>query len=378
MKIKLIDIIDDPISGEWGEESVNGEGIPVLRTTNFTNEGIINYSEVAVRNITKQNLSCKFLRRGDIIIEKSGGSDKQPVGRVVYFDGDENTYLFNNFTSVLRVANRTLWNTKYVFYALYINYLRGGTIAFQNKTTGLHNLKLDQYIKGFLIEQKSIDEQETIVKNLDKITRLVEKRQEQLENFDLISKSKFIEMFGDAEENPYHYDLYPIEQIAEELFAGGDKPSEYSSMQTSEYLYPVFSNGEKDGGLLCYAKKYRVNKEAITISARGTIGYTCIRKPFFTPVVRLITFVPKQDVNIIYLKRYLDMTKLTVTGTSQGQLTVPEFKKLLVKVPPLGQQDQFADFVKQVDRIKFMSQQSLEKLTTLKNSLMQKYFGSKI
>ena len=100
--MKLSDIIEKPCSGEWGTDDECGNGIPVLRTTNFTNEGIINYSNICTRTIDKTKASKKFLRHGDIIIEKSGGSDKQPVGRVVYFDRDDNKYLFNNFTAALR------------------------------------------------------------------------------------------------------------------------------------------------------------------------------------------------------------------------------------------------------------------------------------
>ena len=100
---KLIEITGKVLSGEWGTDDESGNGVPVLRTTNFTNEGIVDYSNVVTRTIQKKNIDAKYLRKGDIIIEKSGGSDKQPVGRVIYFDGPESTYLFNNFTGLLRV-----------------------------------------------------------------------------------------------------------------------------------------------------------------------------------------------------------------------------------------------------------------------------------
>ena len=122
MKEQLIDITGKPITGEWGKEDERGTGIPVLRTTNFTNNGVINYNDVVTRIINKKNLSTKYLQNGDIIIEKSGGSEKQPVGRVVYFDSEENTYLFNNFTGVLRIINKKEWNSKYLFYVLFWNY----------------------------------------------------------------------------------------------------------------------------------------------------------------------------------------------------------------------------------------------------------------
>ena len=118
---KLIDITGKAISGEWGNDDETGNGIPVLRTTNFTNTGVINFSNVVTRDIQKKNISDKYLRNGDIIIEKSGGSDTQPVGRVIFFEAEENKYLFNNFTGLLRVIDKTVCFPKYLFYVLFYN-----------------------------------------------------------------------------------------------------------------------------------------------------------------------------------------------------------------------------------------------------------------
>ena len=116
---KLIEITGKALSGEWGTDDIDGTGIPVLRTTNFTNDGIVSYENVVSRTIAKKNIEEKYLKTGDIIIEKSGGSDKQPVGRVVFYDGPEHMYLFNNFTGLLRVKDREKWDPKYIFYSLF-------------------------------------------------------------------------------------------------------------------------------------------------------------------------------------------------------------------------------------------------------------------
>mgnify|MGYP001303742611 CR=1 FL=1 len=165
--------------------------------------------------------------------------------------------------------------------------------------------------------------------------------------------SQFIEIFGDVDKNNKNYIKLPIAEVCEELFAGGDKPIDNSQERTEEYKYPVFSNGEGERGLLCFSKEYRVAEEAITISARGAVGYSAIRRPFFTPVVRLLTVVPKTCVDIIFLKHCIDASTLVGTGSSQGQLTLPEFKKLFVLVPPLDLQKQFAAFVRQTDKSKY-------------------------
>ncbi len=193
---KLIDITGKALSGEWGSDDETGDGIPVLRTTNFTNEGIVNFDSVVTRNITKKNIENKYLRKGDIIIEKSGGSDKQPVGRVIYFDGEDNKYLFNNFTGLLRVNDSDKWCSKYVFYSLYHNYRIGGTRQFENKTTGLHNLKTDAYVEKFDVVDKDIKSQMEIVSTLDKIQVIINHRQLQLERLDELIKARFVDLLN--------------------------------------------------------------------------------------------------------------------------------------------------------------------------------------
>lgn len=192
---KLIEITGKALTGEWGLDDIDGTGIPVLRTTNFTNEGVINYANVVTRKINKENIQEKYLKRGDIIIEKSGGSDKQPVGRVVFFEESEQKYLFNNFTGLLRVKDQKKWEPRYIFYSLYSNYKKGGTKAFENKTTGLHNLKLDDYVLGYEVKDISIEEQKDICKKLDLLQTIIGLQRGELDRFDELIKSRFVEIF---------------------------------------------------------------------------------------------------------------------------------------------------------------------------------------
>ncbi len=226
---KLIDITGKALSGEWGTNDETGNGIPVLRTTNFTNEGVVNYKDVVTRTITKKNIGEKFLRKGDIIIEKSGGSDKFPVGRVIYFDGDENTYLFNNFTGLLRVKNQDVWYPKYVFYSLFANYKRGGTRAFENKTTGLHNLKTDDYVSRYEIAEIDMKEQISICEKLDKLYGVIKLREQELQLLDdLIKarflddliKARFVKLFGDAVANPMHWPVKRLKELSVQINSG--------------------------------------------------------------------------------------------------------------------------------------------------------------
>ena len=115
---RLGDVFEIQITGEWGSECTENEtGTKVLRTTNFTPEGRISYDDVVVRSINESKVEKKRLHCGDIILEKSGGTEKTPVGRVVFCDEsiEESIYLCNNFTQAMRV-NQTIAIPRYVFY----------------------------------------------------------------------------------------------------------------------------------------------------------------------------------------------------------------------------------------------------------------------
>ena len=152
-------VVHKPLSGEWGQEDTNSSGVKVLRTTNFTDTGFIDYTEVVTRSIDSKKIEAKAMRDGDILIEKSGGSDTKPVGRVVYYQETSENFLFNNFTALLRTCTAEL-NSRFLFTFLFVNYWNGGTKLYENKTTGIHNLKLADYLDNTLIPLPPIDIQE--------------------------------------------------------------------------------------------------------------------------------------------------------------------------------------------------------------------------
>ncbi|MGN1119142.1 MAG: restriction endonuclease subunit S, partial [Oscillospiraceae bacterium] len=203
---KLGEVFEKQIVGEWGNECNDSNiGVAVLRTTNFTNIGVIDYEGVVKRDISESKIKEKQLQYGDIILEKSGGTDKTPVGRVVFCDREiENeVFLCNNFTQAMRV-NRSVANPKYVFYIMFYMHQRGVTDLLQSKTTGIRNLRLKEYL-NYEIKLPNLGEQDIIVQILDKITALIALRKKQLDKLDELVKSRFIEMFGDPVTNPLNF-----------------------------------------------------------------------------------------------------------------------------------------------------------------------------
>lgn len=387
---KLIDITGKPISGEWGDDDPSGVGFPVLRTTNFTNEGIVNYSNVVTRQIHKKNLSEKFLRFGDIILEKSGGSDKQPVGRVVFFEGEENKYLFNNFTGLLRIADTEKWIPKYVFYALFANYNSGGTLPYENRTTGLHNLQTGSFIAETEIPERSNAEQIKIVSYLDKISNLIAIRRAQLEKLDELVKSRFVEMFG----NPvYNTKGLPTKKLAElgDIDRGRSQHRPRNAPELLNGPYPLIQTGEvAAAGLyiteyhntyselgLAQSKMWKAGTLCITIAAN--IAQTAILTFEACFPDSVVGFVSNGSVSAIYMHYWFGFFQKILEEqapqVAQKNINLKILSELDVMLPDLEKQAMFATVVEQTEKTKLTIRQSLDKLTVMKQSLMQQYFG---
>ena len=228
------------------------------------------------------------------------------------------------------------------------------------------------YLKSVSFDCASLEKQKKVTKVLNGVDDLISLRKRQLTKLDELIKARFAEMFTANERN---FPMTALNDLCKEIFAGGDKPSEMSQIQTDEFEFPVYANGYENLGLQGFAKNYRIEEKSVTISARGTIGYSFIREGRYTPIVRLITAVPGDKLNVAYLKYSIDMLDIKSSGTSQAQLTVPNFKKIKIMEPPLSLQNDFAVFVERVDQQKQTVQQSLKKLELLKKALMQEYFG---
>ena len=140
-------------------------------------------------------------------------------------------------------------------------------------------------------------------------------------------------------EIPESWAYVSLPSICEEIFAGGDKPSAFSKEPTGKYTIPIFSNGVENDGLYGYTDVAVVNQPSITISARGTIGFACIRKSPFVPIIRLITIVPNNNmVNIEYLRYAILKAIIPSEGSSIPQLTVPSMKQTIIPLPPYQEQ----------------------------------------
>ena len=174
-------------AGDWGSEP-DKDAIGVIRSTNFNNDGKLDLSDIAYRTLSKRKFEEKKLYASDILIERSGGSETQPVGRVGVITDEmaKTDYAFANF--IQRISLNDEVNAKFVYYCLQQMYEMGITAGMQSQTTGIRNLDWKQYIKVALPKPSS-DEQSAIAAILSKVDEAIAAVQASISAAERLKKS---------------------------------------------------------------------------------------------------------------------------------------------------------------------------------------------
>ena len=131
---------------------------------------------------------------------------------------------------------------------------------------------------------------------------------------------------------PMQWDVIVLDDIAE-IKAGGDKPKSFSSTKSGKYVIPIYSNGLVNDGLYGYTEKPVIEKRSITISARGSIGFSALRSLPFVPIVRLLVLTPNNPLLVGYLYQWAKTYDFADSGSVQSQLTIPQISNIAVLVP---------------------------------------------
>ena len=397
--VRLGEIFDVQITGEWGNEcAANETGTKVLRTTNFTSDGIIDFENVVIRIINKAKVEKKRLHCGDIILEKSGGTEKTPVGRVVFCDEsiEDDTYLCNNFTQAMRVNQKVAF-PRYVFYFMWYLHYSGRTDLLQNKTTGIRNLQVKSYLNEE-IPLPPLDEQRRIAAVLDKVSDLIAKRREQLDKLDELVKARFVEMFGDPVLNPMDWPTYHLADMAD-IVSGITKGRKTKEKDLIEVPYMAVSN-VKDGYIDWTTIKtilatqseidqYRLLPGDVLMTEGGDpdkLGRGAIIQNLLENCIHQNhIFRVRLNENVIlpvYFAEFLQHQKAkqyflqcAKQTTGIASINMTQLRGLPTLVPPRALQKDFTNTVEQINKSKLTIQQSLDKLEVLKKALMQQYFG---
>lgn len=217
-------------AGVWGDDEKGDENdIACFRVADFDYiHGCLRFDKLTYRNIEKKQLENRELHRGDLLIEKSGGGDATPVGRVVRFNFEDRATCSNfvNFVSM-----RDNYDSNFFYYYFNAIYSNKENMLYFNQTTGIQNLKIGEYL-GQLIYLPSYQEQQSISSYLDKkcadIDKVIATQQRRIEllqelkqstithavtrglNPNVKMKDSGVEWFG---EMPKHWEITKVSNV---------------------------------------------------------------------------------------------------------------------------------------------------------------------
>lgn len=236
--------------------------------------------------------------------------------------------------------------------------------------------------------------QQEIVDRLNRISELIEKRQEQLVQLSELVKSRFIELFGTVKDNPYHFPTATLKEVCHKITDGKHGGCE---QETDSGYYYVGAREIYDGvihydtapqiAFADFAKDYRrcniEQGDMVIVNTGATIGKSAIASSHLTERTLLQKSVAlikvKTDVISAKFLRYCYMANpsmyMVESASAQPNLLLSKMNATVIYLPPMELQEQFAAFVEQTDKSKLAVQKGLQELEILKKSLMQQYFG---
>lgn len=256
-----------------------------------------------------------------------------------------------------------------------------------------------KWLKEIKIAYPNTEKQTEIVCILDKVSKIIEFRQRQLKKLDELVKSRFIELFGDPVSNSMGLPTEPMTTIC--AIIDGDRGKNYPKQdEFSDTGYCLFLNAknvtatgfsfenrmfitkEKDDAL----HNGKLERGDVVLTTRGTLGNLAFYDdsvPFENVRINSGMVILRMKKSVMTEVFFMEQFKLQLqsikgkiaSGSAQPQLPISTMNKIRILLAPMALQEQFAAFVEQTDKSKFVIQQALDKAQLLFDSLMQKYFG---
>lgn len=359
------------------------ESIPIFRANNIQDDGLTFNDLVYVR--TTRVSREQLIRAGDIVVCSSSGS-RALVGKAAISKKD----LQMSFGAFCKVIRTSKMNAEYLGYFFQSPIYRN-RIAEVSGGANINNIR-NEHINDIPFMVIDEETQSLAVEIFNKVTDLITLRKQQLAKLDEIVKSQFIEMFGDSMTNPMEWSTKNFEDICEIITDG----EHATPRRVEKGIYLLSARNVLNHVLRLddvdfidedeferIGKRIMPQADDILISCSGSIGRCCkVPKNLKFQMVRSVALLRfKSCINPTFAEYMITSNDLTKqienasTKSSQANLFQGRIRKLRGYLPPLDLQNQFEDFVRQVDKSKFEIQKSLETLETLKKALMQQYFG---
>ena len=356
------------------------DGIRVIRITNVQ-KGFVEDTNPQYYPVSEQREIEKYmLCEGDLLMSLTGN-----VGRVGLLSAEMLPAALNQRVACIRIRNPAVIYKPFLFHLLNSDYFENKCIL-ASQGVAQKNMSTE-WLKEYPIPSFSMDKQMEIASIFDKIDDLIARRKEQVRNMDQAVKSRFIELFGDQTANPYAWQQTSIGACCT-LKSGTSLPADK----------------ENEGGAIPYVKvgdmNYPGNEQYITTSSRfvseqtagtgvfpvGTVVFPKRGGAIGTNKKRLTRLPICADLNVMgvtagrrltpqYLMAYFNTVDLGTlnNGSSVPQINNKDIAPLLICIPPMALQEQFAAFVEQTDKSKYYSFLSFRYCQAAANTYRQEW-----
>ncbi len=403
-----LDNLCDFKNGLWKGKRPPFVKVGVIRNTNFTKGGILDDSDIAYLEVEKKQYETRRLEFGDLILEKSGGGPKQAVGRVIAFEKEAGEFSFSNFTSIIRIKDKTRLHHSFLHKFLYFLYEIGVTETMQRQSTGIRNLQLKEY-KLIDVPLPPIPEQKRIVAILDQAFADIDKAcanaEQNLKNARELFDSYLQQVFSQRGEGWVDKPLGEIcnflngfafksadavDESNVQLIRMGNLYKNVLDLDRKPSYYPSeFSEVHS---------RYLLNEGDLIISLTGTtgkrdFGFTveipmCEQKLLLNQRIAKIIEIDNKQVEkqfllrILKSKSFLDELYASANGTRQANLSTSALKDIEITYPSIFKQKEliavFDMMEQQVQSLEGVYQTKLETLDELKKSFLQKAFSGEL
>lgn len=217
--------------------------------------------------------------------------------------------------------------------------------------SGIPALKLS-IITGMKLPVPPLEIQKEIVKILDDFTKYVTELTSEL-TFRKQQYSYYRDKLLSFEDSDVKVEWKTLDDMFE-IIAGGDVPKDaFSEYKTSDYSIPILSNGIGENAIYGWTNIAKIEKPSLTISARGTIGWTSFQDKPFVPIVRLLVLTPKSNINLKYAYYFMKSIECNYDIPQSGipQLTKPMIRNKLIPIPPLHIQEKIVEVLDNFDKV---------------------------
>ena len=385
-KIRLGDAFSFIRNGANIKQGLDDSGYPITRIETISDR-TVNREKMGYAGITDVSKYDDYiLQDGDILM--SHINSEKHLGKTAIYKKQKNEKIIHGMNLLCLRPDNSQILPEYAFYFLSSNDFLRQIPNITKKSVNQASFTVTA-LKKLSFAKSGIDEQKKIVCELDKVTDLIDKRKRQLEKLDELVKSRFIEMLGEPQRNPHGYKHTKLSDIATYYNGLTYKPENVAAEGTIVLRSSNIQNSQLDFAdtvrVDCAIKeRLMVQKNDILMCSRNgsakLVGKVALIKDIQEPMSFGAFMMIIRSHYFGYLMTYFQMDAFrqqikTGATTTINQITGRMLDDVTIPLPPMSLVDQYATFVKQVDKSKFEIKQSLEKLELLKKALMQKYFG---